>query len=56
MHGGLDQRLHDAVAHTFALDRTIHWAWRTGYEYFMLGGGMEPKDVDISISGAVYRI
>jgi hypothetical protein len=43
-YSGLDQRFRVTGAHTFAFDRTIHWAWQAGYEYFMLGGGMEQGD------------
>jgi|SRR5271170_2835568 len=43
-YSGLDQQLRASGAHTFMLDRAIHWACEQGFDYFMLGGGMEPGD------------
>lgn len=43
-YSGLDQTLRASGAHTFMLDRAIHWACEQGFDYFMLGGGMEPGD------------
>ncbi len=43
-YSGLDQQLRGSGAHTFMLDRAIHWACEQGFEHFMLGGGIEPGD------------
>jgi hypothetical protein len=41
---GLDQRYRASGVHTFMLDRAIYWACEHEYDYFMLGGGIEPGD------------
>ena len=43
-YSGLDQQLRTSGAHTFMLDRAIHWACEQEFDHFMLGGGMEPGD------------
>lgn len=43
-YSGLDQELRSSGAHTLMLDRAINWACEQGFDYFMLGGGMEPGD------------
>jgi serine/alanine adding enzyme len=43
-YSGLDQRYRATGAHTFMMDRAIHWASEHGFDHFMLGGGIEPGD------------
>ncbi len=43
-YSGLDQRYRASGAHTFMMDRAIHWACEHGFDHFMLGGGVEPGD------------
>jgi hypothetical protein len=43
-YSGLDHRFRTSGAHTFMMDRTIHWACERGIDYFMLGAGVEPND------------
>jgi hypothetical protein len=43
-YSGLDQRFRGSGAHTFMMDRAIHWACDQGFDHFMLGGGAKPGD------------
>jgi hypothetical protein len=43
-YSGLDQQYRHTGAHTYMMDRAIHWACEQHCAHFMLGGGVEPGD------------
>lgn len=43
-YSGLDQRFRNSGAHTYMMDRAIHWASDHGFEHVMLGGGIVEGD------------
>jgi serine/alanine adding enzyme len=43
-YSAADPAYRNTGAHTYALDRAIHWVSENGYEQFMLGGGVDPRD------------
>jgi hypothetical protein len=62
-YSGLDQRYRATGAHTFMMDRAIHWAHERGFDHFMLGGGVEPGDSTYAskrgfshLSASVYHV
>ena len=43
-YSGLDQQFRKSGAHTYMMDRAIHWASHHGFEHVMLGGGIVEGD------------
>ena len=43
-YSGLNPQLRSTGAHTYMMDRVIYWACEHGFDYFMLGGGIDPGD------------